>query len=228
MDKRLLGVAAASIGAVAMAAVAAFVAVSATGDANATQNAPADLPLNDPSLYAGLELPDFELVDQHGKLVTRDDVVGGGRWTVLDFMFTNCTLVCPIMSGNMLRVNEAIEDDRVRFVSISVDPEHDTVRSLRAFGERLGADDRWRFLATEPGEPDEILAGLGLALGIDSGPGSEITLKDGSTMQNIVHPVRFLVFNPRGEIVGSYRGTDAADVDRLIRDLRRVLDARTG
>ena len=224
MSRDVLKVGAASFGAVVAGGVAVGVGLLAMGG-NGEPNLPSDMPLTDTETYGFMEMPDFELVDQRGRLVTRDDVIGGGKWTVLDFMFTNCVLACPIMSGNMRLVNQEVGSDRVRFVSISVDPENDTVRTLRSFGERLEADDRWRFLKTEPGDPERIVGGLGLLLEEDTNPENTITLMDGGTMENIIHPTRFLVFNPEGVLVGSYRGMDRGDVEQLIRDLSRVLAA---
>lgn len=229
MDRRLIAIALTAVGATIMLALMVFAATRVLAPSvpeDGTRGArSATLPLTDTETYGFIEVPDFSLVDHEGRIVLRDDVIGAGDWTVLDFVFTNCVLACPVMSGNMLRVNAAVESDRVSFISISVDPQNDTPTALRQFAQRLGADDRWRFLKTEPGDPERIVGGLGLLVEEDPDAKNLITLADGSTMNNIVHPTRFLVFNPQGVLVGSYRGLDARDTDNLIRDLERVLDA---
>ncbi len=203
----------------------AGLALSENNTPPAATTAPAQLPLQDPSIYRTLSLPDdVELTNQHGQTITTAELTGD-HWLILDFMFSNCTLACPTMKGNMARVQDAITTDRLRFASISVDPVNDTPDQLADYARRFQADHRWSFLATDPGEAEAILEGLQQTITLDTSEANKITLPDGSEMFNIIHPVRFIVFNPEGQIVGSYRGTDPEDVDSMIQDLRTVLAA---
>jgi protein SCO1/2 len=188
-----------------------------------------EIPLTDPTLWADFRVPEFELTSHEGREVSRSDVIGDGEhYLVMDFFFSNCELVCPLMNANMLMASNQLDGYDVRFLSMSVDPRNDTAEKLRAHAAALGADtDRWTFLTGEPGEVAEIVAALGFAQ-IEDDPAEEnlIELEDGSTMANIIHPSRFLVLDPEGNIVGAYRGTERAEVQEMIQDLKQVLALR--
>ncbi|HEU4520588.1 MAG TPA: SCO family protein, partial [Thermoanaerobaculia bacterium] len=77
-------------------------------------------------------VPNASLVDEDGRPVNLESMKGSV--TVYDFIFTNCSGICPIMSRNMAELTSKIPDDApVRFVSISVDPERDTPQKLKAY-----------------------------------------------------------------------------------------------
>ena len=62
-----------------------------------------------------------------------------GKWTVLSFGFTHCTLLCPIMDGQLYRLQGMMDDlDNVQFLTVSVDPEHDTVERLGDYSKQMG------------------------------------------------------------------------------------------
>lgn len=66
-----------------------------------------------------------------------------------DFIFTNCTSVCPPMSANMSKIQQQLEDEglAVPIVSFTVDPEFDTPEVLQEYADRYGANlDTWQFL----------------------------------------------------------------------------------
>lgn len=66
-----------------------------------------------------------------------------------DFIFTNCTSVCPPMSANMSKVQQKFEDEglKVPIVSFTVDPERDTPEVLKEYADRYGANlETWHFL----------------------------------------------------------------------------------
>lgn len=187
------------------------------------------MPLTDPTLWADYPVPEFELLRHDGQTVTRGDVVGDGEhFVVMDFFFSNCELICPLMNGNMLIATNQLDGYDVRMVSMSVDPRNDTPEKLRAHAAALGADtSRWSFLTGEPGEVAAIVSALGFAeITEDTNAENIIELPDGSTMSNIVHPNRFLVIDPDGHIVGAYRGTDRDEVQTMIGDLKRALAMR--
>ena len=70
-------------------------------------------------------IPPFEFVDSDGKVVSKDNLLG--KVWVADFIFTTCTMACPVMTGNMNLIHKSFKNnDQVRIVSISVYPEYDT------------------------------------------------------------------------------------------------------
>jgi protein SCO1 len=92
------------------------------------------------------------LVDQDGRATTLREAVESDEPVLVNFIFTTCTTICPVMSAGMsqLLTNLAAEQDRVRVVSISIDPENDTVEALRAYAARYHAPPSWRFLRGTP------------------------------------------------------------------------------
>ena len=94
-------------------------------------------------------LSDFVLTDAAGRTVTRADF--NGKILVVSFLFTSCSLTCPEVSRHMAEIQRlTAADDRVRLVSITVDPRSDTPPVLAKWGTRFGADtNRWFLLTGE-------------------------------------------------------------------------------
>ena len=175
-----------------------------------------DQRLVDPSLK-GVKgehhIADFNLTDQFGGNFTLADV--GDRIVVADFFFTTCTSICPKMSVQMERVQEAYKDDpRLLLLSHSVTPEIDSVPVLAAYAELHHADpERWRFLT---GDRKQIyaLARKSYFAAMDEGDGGP---------DDFVHTENFVLVDPQRRIRGFYDGTNAKDVDRLIGDIAKLL-----
>ena len=90
-----------------------------------------------PALLA--ELPDFSLVDHEGQTFGPAEM--HGQVWVVGFIFTSCPTSCPTVSRAMLRFQDQIErsglKDRVRMLSVTVDPETDRPEVLQKYGESL-------------------------------------------------------------------------------------------
>lgn len=92
------------------------------------------------------------LVDQRGRQTTLRDAMGSDKPVLVNFIFTTCTTICPVMSAGMSQflANLGAEQDSVRVISISIDPENDTVEALRAYAARYHAPPSWQFLTGTP------------------------------------------------------------------------------
>lgn len=92
------------------------------------------------------QLVNFSLTDQTGRTVTRAEL--NGKFLVVSFLFTSCSLTCPIVSGQMADIQQLTANQPdVRLISLTVDPDDDTVPVLAKYGARFGADtNRWFFL----------------------------------------------------------------------------------
>ncbi|WP_182868427.1 SCO family protein [Rhodopirellula sp. JC639] len=87
----------------------------------------------------------FELTERSGELVKSEDLLG--QPYVVSFFFTTCPSVCPQQNQKIKQLQDRFEGEDVVFLSISVDPEHDTPEVLREYAARFGADeDQWLFL----------------------------------------------------------------------------------
>ena len=162
-------------------------------------------------------VPEFSLVERAGTPLGSRELAG--RVWVADFVFTRCPDFCPALTARMAGLHKALpkDGDRVRLVSFSVDPAHDTPEILRAYADRAGADDAWLFLTG----PRDAVAGL-------LRDGFKVAWADGGPPTSpITHSDRFVLVDRTLRIRGYYHWTDPADVARLARDAVRLREERT-
>ena len=80
---------------------------------------------------------DFNLINQNGETVTQEDYKD--KIYVADFFFTRCTTICPIMTNNMVKLQESfLEDDLIKLLSLSVTPGIDSIPVLREYATNKG------------------------------------------------------------------------------------------
>jgi len=153
-------------------------------------------------------VPSFEGVNQDGTPFGLQSLQG--KISVVDFMFTNCPGICPVMSGNLAKLyNSFSSESRLQFVSISVDPDRDTLAALQDYARGFGVNDsRWQFLWM----PQADVVNL-----------SENGFK--LTAQNLPsgHSNRFVLVDQQGRIRGYYDGTDDNDVAKLTLDIPKLV-----
>lgn len=96
---------------------------------------------------ADYALPDVKLVRDDGKEVSLAEELGDGRAVALQFIFTTCTTICPVLTQTFARLQEKLgaDRDRVHLVSISIDPEQDTPARLREYARKVHAGSQWRY-----------------------------------------------------------------------------------
>ncbi|MBF6607413.1 MAG: SCO family protein [Flavobacterium sp.] len=90
--------------------------------------------------------PKFELTNQHGLKVSNTDY--DGKVYVLEFFFTSCPTICPVMNQNMLILQDKFfGNPNFGIASITIDPENDTADVLKEHAESLGVkSSNWHFL----------------------------------------------------------------------------------
>ena len=122
--------------------------------------------------------PDFALTSQDGAEVT----LGAfrGKVVAVTFIYTSCPDVCPMLTDKMARVQDELGADfgsKIAFLSISVDPEHDTPAVLKEYAEALGADlNGWSFLTGTPAAVREVAHRYGVAVAPAADGGVDHTL----------------------------------------------------
>jgi len=157
------------------------------------------------------ELPAFSLTAQTGARFGRDDL--RGKVTIIDFVFTRCDTVCPVLSMKMRRIQEQTFDlgDRIKLVSISVDPGHDTPAVLTEYAKRFEADPtRWVFLTGDDAAVQHTVED-GLMNGYENRGG---TTETGAP--NIVHSGYFVLLDKDVHIRGFYDSNDAPRVEAML------------
>jgi len=95
---------------------------------------------------ADLHLPSLTLTDMDGAPAALEAALGGDVPVLVDFIFTSCTTICPILSATYAEVQEVLSEEGTasRLVTISIDPEHDTPARLRSYAQRFGMRPEWR------------------------------------------------------------------------------------
>ena len=99
--------------------------------------------LSNPIVYG--VVPSFTFQEKDGGDFSSESMKG--RVWIVDFIFTNCQGACPIMSGHMSKLYKLYgHSDKVHFLSISVDPDRDTIDVLQEYARTQGVtDNRWKF-----------------------------------------------------------------------------------
>ncbi len=103
------------------------------------------------------DVPDVELRDEQGHPVRLRELLADDRPLAVNFIYTSCTTICPVMTATFLQLQKdlAADPQRPRFVSISIDPDLDTAPVLREYAGRFGAS--WSFLT---GQSADVLGVL--------------------------------------------------------------------
>jgi protein SCO1 len=113
---------------------------------------------------ADVRLAEAKLVDQHGTARDFKNDVVGKKIVVIDFVYTTCTTVCPVMSALFAQVQAKLgrrAGGEVALVSMSVDPARDTPARLKEYSARYEAGPGWTWLTGDKQAVDEVLKSLG-------------------------------------------------------------------
>jgi len=109
--------------------------------------------------------PNVVLINQDRKKVHFYDDLIKGKLVVIQFMFTNCERFCPMVTPNLVKVQEELRKrapGEVSMVSITVDPNHDTPEVLKAYAEKFHIQEGWQFLTGRKSDIDRLRRELGL------------------------------------------------------------------
>ncbi|MDB4733575.1 DUF420 domain-containing protein [Planctomicrobium sp.] len=161
-----------------------------------------------PRLWDPQEVADFTLLDQTGQEFSNKDLLGEA-W-IVNFVFAQCSYQCPLTSRTMMEFNKTIEDVDLKMVTITVNPEEDTVDIMSKYAEIWGADpERWIFATGEPENVWKLIReGFKITawenVGTAREPGMEFAHDN-----NIIH------ISSEGKILGRYNSTDPKEMSVL-------------
>lgn len=158
----------------------------------------------------GHTISDFSLINQNGEIITQKDYED--KIYVADFFFTRCQTICPVMTNNMVKIQEAFEDDNsIMLLSHSVTPVMDSIPILRDYADMKGVDDKiWNITTGDKAHIYELARKSYFAV-VDEGDGG---------LQDFIHTENFVLVDKKQQIRGYYDGTDTEDIDRLIDDIK--------
>jgi protein SCO1/2 len=184
-----------------------------------TKTGTAPLPADDMAsalLDPGDEIPDVALIDQSDR--RRSLAEWRGQWTLITFTYTRCPLptFCPLMDQNFATLQQRLSEDpdvrgRVRLVTITMDPEHDTPAVLAAHAARLKADPAvWTFLTGDRVTIDRLAQRFGVGIVRDADPAQ------------ITHNLRTSLVGPDARLIKVYGGNDWTP-GAVLADLRQAV-----
>jgi len=155
----------------------------------------------------------YTFTDQDGAPVSQS--LFANKVYVADFFFTSCPTICPLMKSQMLRVYESFTgQDNILLLSHTIDPEHDTVEVLHDYAERLEISAaRWHMVTGPKNEIYDTANRYMLA-----------AMEDKQAPGGFIHSGSFCLVDQSGRIRGYYRGTEEESVDKLIVDIKRLLN----
>jgi protein SCO1 len=159
------------------------------------------------------QVKNISFTNQLGQRVSLDDLKG--KVIVLDFFFTRCPSICPGLARNMKKLQDAFvkNPDIVQFISISVDPLHDSVPQLRKFADRFEANhDSWWFVQGDKKEINDFAF-------------SEIkaSIADSEVDTAFIHTENFFLLDSSRVVRGWYNGFDTTDLAMLARDIPTLM-----
>ncbi|WP_136482451.1 SCO family protein [Cognatitamlana onchidii] len=155
------------------------------------------------------KIADFELLNQNGNVVTQETY--RDKIYVADFFFTTCQTICPIMTDHMVKIQESIKNDNdIMLLSHSVTPEIDSVARLKHYALKKGVIDKKWNLVTGDKKVIYKLARKSYLAVKDNGDGGPF---------DMIHTENFMLIDKKKQIRGFYDGTNAEDINRLLKDI---------
>ncbi len=155
------------------------------------------------------QVKNLHFTNQLGQQVSLDDLKG--KIIVMDFFFTHCPTICPRLAVSMKKLQNSFpnNDSIVQFVSISIDPEHDSLAQLRSWAKRFDINpDSW-WLGT--GNRDSI---YNFALNELK---ASVVDKDIDT--SFIHSDKFFLLDKNRVVRGWFSGEDSVEQSKLVRDI---------
>jgi protein SCO1/2 len=163
------------------------------------------------------KVANIQLQNQLGDTVSLDSL--RGKVIIIDFFFTHCASICPILTRNMRHLQDAlklkdytkqIDTTFVKFISLTVDPDHDSPPVMKKYADRYGVNSDVWWMLTGPKKTiydfalNELKLGLQDSVSVDS---------------NFVHTDYIALLDKDRVIRGYYHGTDTAAVAKLGDDI---------
>lgn len=151
-------------------------------------------------------IADFQLINQYGDTITQRDYQD--KIYIADFFFTTCPTICPIMTDNMVKLQQRLKGLKdIMFLSHSVTPEIDSAPVLKIYADAKGVDgSNWNLVT---GDLEQIYSLARKSYLVAQ-------LAPGEDPYEMVHTENFVLVDKKRRIRGYYDGTDWEDMERLL------------
>jgi protein SCO1/2 len=152
----------------------------------------------------------ISFINQLGKKVSLYDIKG--KVIVLDFFFTRCPTFCPGMARSMKKLQDSFkkkDTSFVQFISISVDPQHDSVQQLKNFADKhkINPDSWWLVVGDKKETYDFAFQEI------------KASVADAEVDTGFIHTQNFFLLDREKIIRGWYNAFDSSAQRRLVRDI---------
>ena len=168
----------------------------------------------------GHTIQEFSFTDQSGEAYGSKDLKG--KIYVAEYFFTTCGTICPKMNAEMQRVQQAFKgNDSFKILSFTVDPETDSVAQMKLYADGHGADPKqWHFLTGDKKDLYQLARRSFFVL-----KPAEAS-NQGDVGSDFIHTNYFVLVDTKKRIRGYYDGTSPKEVDKLIGDIKKLLEER--
>ena len=158
------------------------------------------------------KISNFVMTNQNNELVTEKDY--DNKIYVADFFFTTCPSICPMMTGNMVFLQNELEKEDIMFASFSVTPEIDSVEVLKKYAVEKGVDDsRWNLMTGNKKEIYDLARKSYLVAKENPDEGSH----------DMIHTENFVLVDKEKRIRGYYDGTNIDEINLLLSDINLLI-----
>ncbi|MFN3784695.1 MAG: SCO family protein [Spirosomataceae bacterium] len=167
------------------------------------------------------QIPNFELINQEANTINSGEFKD--KIYVVSFFFSRCGTVCPVITRNQKAVQEEFKgNERVKIVSISIDPKFDTPAVLKKYAQENELDlSQWHLLTGEKSYIyDLAIKGFKLPVADASAYDSTITNPD----ETFIHSEKLLLIDNKGFVRGIYDGTSKEEIKRLNVEIKVLLE----
>lgn len=157
----------------------------------------------------------FYFTTQDNTLFTEKDIAG--KVCVVEFFFTTCKGICPMMNNNMRKVYDKYKNEK-DFVILShtSDPEIDQPARLKWYADSMKVSSpRWIFLT---GRKDSLYTMARVSYAIDDAANNLTDMSSG-----FVHSQLWALVDKKGNVVGTYDALEDEKVNQLIKDIKKLL-----
>jgi protein SCO1/2 len=163
------------------------------------------------------QAPEFKSTNQNGDVVSNLNVKG--KIYVVDFFFTTCPTICPVMTEELTRVYQKFESNpNFMILSHTIDPDYDTYQVLQEYSKNTNTNGKkWMFLRANRDSTIQLA---------NNGYYAALKPEFYGSNRDHSHSGGLFLVDQSGQIRGIYYGTVKSQVDQLINDIEYLLNAR--
>jgi protein SCO1/2 len=161
-------------------------------------------------------IANFSFTNQNGEIITQKNYEG--KIYVADFFFTTCPTICPIMQDNMVEIQKEFKNvPDVMLLSHTVMPHIDSVPVLKKYAVEKGViDSKWNLVTGDKKDIFYIARKSYLA----------VKTETEGELYDMVHTENFILVDKKRRVRGFYDGTNKEDINRLIVDIKFLLEEK--